>query len=154
MKLVNGTAIDRFDRYTIVAVWEFDGSNWELLCLERLVRALIRCREQPTKRLVFPVRVDLNQNIKRRRKRNTTVTTPKRQVPANVAEQINQLINRLPGITTKSLAFKLDVSPKVVKKNLLQLESEQRICCQLSAWDGKSYGFHPIKANLSVEEVP
>ncbi len=48
-------AIDLTDFFSLLAVWELNDEHcWELLSIERPKQAIALCREQPSRRLVFP----------------------------------------------------------------------------------------------------
>lgn len=145
-------AINRLDFWDLVAIWEFTGCQWKLLCIERLTGAIALYRQSPVQRLVFPTDINLDKSANIEKQLLDLVEKPLSTTA--LAEQLHQLITKSPGITTKTAATRLNVSCITARKYLRQLESEQKICCQLSAWDGKTYTYYPVKPATTTVSVP
>ncbi|PSB26104.1 hypothetical protein [Chlorogloea sp. CCALA 695] len=63
-------AIDPRNGFDLVAVWQKDGSKWQLLQLARPQSAIALAREYPRTRLVFPIGINPNKPRKNRRHKN------------------------------------------------------------------------------------
>ena len=130
----------------IVAVWEFTDRKWKLLQIERLTRAIALYQQSPAKRLIFPTDINLSRASDSTDQQEPLIKIVEPSFSTSeISEQIRILIAKSPGISTRTVATRLDISWTTARKYLRQLESEQKICCQLSAWDGKSHTYHPVK---------
>ena len=54
------SAINLFDHFGLVAVWEYYGKRWQLLQVARLPAAISLCHQGKRVRLVFPSHVNPN----------------------------------------------------------------------------------------------
>ncbi len=64
-------AINRYDGFDLLAVWEKDGRKWYLLQLARPQSAIALAQENPNTRLVFPTTINPNRLIGQSHKFNS-----------------------------------------------------------------------------------
>lgn len=103
-------AIDLTDFFSLLAVWQLNDEHcWELLSIERPKQAISLCREQPSRRLVFPTGISPEGvwgGVFKKRSFTTSFEKPARK-PLNNQEMVLALITASPGQSSVSLALKL-----------------------------------------------
>jgi hypothetical protein len=119
-------AIDLTDFFSLLAVWELNDEHcWELLSIERPKQALALCKEQTSRRLVFPTGISPEGvwgSVCKKRSFTTTKEKPARKPPSN-QEMVLALITASPGQSSISLALKLGITVAAVRQLLRKLEA-------------------------------
>jgi hypothetical protein len=122
--------IDLTDFFSLLTVWELNDEHcWELLTIERPKQAISLCKEQPSRRLVFPTGINPEGvwfGFCKKRSFTTTKEKPARKPPSN-QEMVLALITASPGQSSISLALKLGITVAAVRQLLLWLEAGGKI---------------------------
>ena len=129
-------AIDLTDFFNLLAVWELNDEHcWELLTIERPKQAIALCREQPSRRLVFPTGISPEGvwgSVCKKRSFTTTKEKPARK-PLNNQEMVLALITASPCQSSISLALKLGITVAAVRQLLRKLAHSRRNLPSLSS---------------------
>ena len=114
------------DFFSLLAVWELNDEHcWELLSIERPKQAIALCKEQPSRRLVFPTGISPEGvwgGVCKKRSFTTSFEKPARK-PLNNQEMVLALIMASPGQSSTTLALKLGITVAAVRQLLRKLET-------------------------------
>lgn len=131
--------------YDLLAVWEFNGRDWKLITMARLIRALALCRAKPHIRLIFPTQINPNRTLSSVGSLELSHTDKDLLIEhISNTELVEGLVNENPGINIISLATKLDVTTTTIRKHLKKLELQGKIHYRLSRVDGRKL-YYPGK---------
>lgn len=132
-------AIDLRDCYTLVAVWELNDENWQLLQLDRLKRAIALCNEESSKRTVLPIGITPKGLCGGKYKERSYMEREANSANplSNKLQQLLETINLYPGLSSRRLANKLGTTEAAVRQLLQKLKHTGKVNYRPDPIDGR-----------------